>query len=101
MNEILAQLLAEIREIRSEMAENRVLLERNTVSLEEHMRRTGASENRIKILEDHIIACPARTELAASTVLWNRVRNWGVVAALLATILTQLLPWFLKWARGT
>ena len=82
-----------LKEMRSEIVDNRILLERNTVTLEEHTRRSLASENRIKIMEDHIIACPARKDVAASEVLWKRIRNWSVAAALAVTILTQLIPW--------
>lgn len=83
-----------LKDMRTEIVENRVLLERNTVTLEEHARRSLASEARIKIMEDHIIACPARTDYNSTENLWKRVKNYAVVIAVVATILTQLLPWW-------
>jgi hypothetical protein len=93
MSDILIEILKEVRELRAEFAETRILAERNAVSLDEHMRRTAAAEKRLEIMEKHIIACPARKEVAASEVLWKRIRNWGVAASLAVVVLTQLLPW--------
>jgi hypothetical protein len=93
MSDILIEILKEVRELRQEFAETRVLSERNAVSLEEHMRRTAAAEKRLELMEKHIVSCPARKELAASKVLWERVRNWGVAASLAVVLLTQLIPW--------
>ena len=91
--ELLIEILKEVRELRAEFAETRILAERNAVSLEEHMRRTAAAEKRLAIMENHIVACPARKEVAASELLWKRIRNWGVAASLAVVVLTQLLPW--------
>jgi hypothetical protein len=91
--DILIEILKELRELRNEFAETRILAERNAVSLDEHMRRTASAERRLKLMEDHILACPARKEVAASEVLWRRIRNWGVATSLAVVLLTQLLPW--------
>jgi hypothetical protein len=93
MSDVLIEILKEVRELRSEFAETRILAERNAVSLEEHMRRTALAERRLELMEKHIIACPARKDVAASEVLWKRIRNWSVAVALAVTILTQLIPW--------
>jgi len=90
-----AQEIIEIlKEMRSEIVDNRILLERNTVTLEEHARRSLASESRIKIMEDHIFACPARSNYNSTENLWKRIKNYAVILAVAATILTQLLPWW-------
>lgn len=83
-----------LKEMRSEIVDNRILLERNTVTLEELTKRHIDSESRIKVMEGHITTCPARAEHQASENLWRRVKNYAVVATVVATILAQLLPWW-------
>jgi hypothetical protein len=92
-NDILVEILKEVRELRQEFAETRILAERNAVSLEEHMRRTSLAEKRLELMEDHIIACPARKDVAASKILWERIKNWSIAASLAVVLLTQLIPW--------
>ena len=91
--DILPEILSELREMRSEQTDQRVLLERNTVTLEEVTRRAVLTEDRIKVVENHFAACPARNRAQADDNMWRLIKNWGVAAALIATIVTQLLPW--------
>lgn len=96
MSDLVQEILVAIREIRGEIADGRVLLERNTVTLEEHIRRTEVAEERIKLMEDHVYSCPARMEQLSNETLWKRIRNWGVAVGIVVTLLTQLMPWLKK-----
>jgi 3-methyladenine DNA glycosylase/8-oxoguanine DNA glycosylase len=92
IKETISQLWDEGVEIRKKLGNLEVLLERNTVTLEEHVRRTAAAEGRLDLLEGHIEACPARKKADASAFLYDKIRDLALIAGLLVLLFKDLWP---------
>jgi hypothetical protein len=91
-NGILSELLKNSQDTRKEISDIRVTLERNTVSLEEHIKRTEIAEERIDKLEEFHKSCPARRKEDASKYLWKQVRDISIFIGLLVLIFKEFLP---------
>lgn len=89
---ILQQVLTESTEIRKDISDIKVILERNTVSLEDHIRRTEIAESRIEKLEEHTTNCPAREQAMADKEIWKRVKNYSILFGLLVLLITEFWP---------
>jgi hypothetical protein len=89
---ILSELVKTGQEMRKEISDIRVILERNTVSLVEHIKRTEIAEERIDNLEEFHKACPARRKEDASKYLWKQIRDVSIFIGLLVLIFKEFLP---------
>jgi hypothetical protein len=89
---ILQQVLAEGAEIRKDISDIKVILERNTVSLEEHMRRTEIAEERLEKVENHVLSCPARLQADTNSEIWKRIKNYSLLTGLVVLIVKEFWP---------
>jgi hypothetical protein len=92
LKETISQLWEEGGEIRKKLGNLEVILERNTVTLEEHVRRTEAAEGRLDLLESHIDNCPARKKADASEFFYGKIRDLSLVIGLVVLLLKDFWP---------
>lgn len=89
---VLISLMNEAQEIRKEISNINITLERNTVSLEEHIKRTNLAEERLDNLETSQLNCPARKTADAKVYFWSQIRDFSLLIGLAVLVLKEFLP---------
>ena len=96
VTQIILDQLKEIRDDQkdqsSRLYDQNVMIKRNTVSLEEHIRRTEIAEKRIDQLEENELTCPAKLELSHRKLFISRVKDWSIVLGFVVIVVSQFWP---------